>query len=202
MSNLTYSQIEPKTTINVELGLPNPTANLPFKDVMQGLVNVSAYGQYSFPFHLNVGGGVKFSLFTINEFKVPEPVAGQFSTIGPFAKVGWDKFHNERFATDVSVKVGYAYHFFDTDLNSNNGTNPMRADGMTVEPTLGLILSANERNSYRLVLGYGFYGIGFGPDRIGLESNENWDVSEYSKPTQYLLVGFGWTLYLNGRAEE
>lgn len=197
-----FSQIEPKTTMNVELGLPNPTGNVPFKECMQGLVNANAYAQYSFPFHLNLGGGIKYSLFTINEFRVPSPVFGQMHSFGAFGKVGWDKFHNERFATDIGVKIGYSEHFIDTDKNADNGINPVRVNSVNIEPTLGLILSANERNSYRLVVGYGIQGFGFGPERIGLETIEDWNPEDFIKPTQYFIIGFGWTLYLNGKVTD
>ena len=103
--------VTPKTTFNVELCLPVAMTNKPFNDFMQGLVGVSTYGQYSFPFHLNVGGGIRYSYFTINEFSVPSPVFGGVHSGSAFMKVGYDKFHNERFATDFGLKAGYSHTF-------------------------------------------------------------------------------------------
>lgn len=193
--------ITPKFTLNVELGLPVSVANEPFGDIMQGLVASSVYGQYSFPFHLNLGLGVRYSLFTIDEFSVPSPVDGNIQTGAGFLKIGWDKFHNDKLATDFGVKVGYAYNAVYTDLLKLSGENPRDFDSFLVEPTMALILAANERNSYRWTIGYSFQGYGFQPATIGLPSTEGYDPAEFKKMTQYLVVGFGWTLYFNGKKE-
>lgn len=194
-------KIEPKFTFNVELGLPASIANKPFDDIMQGLVCTSIYGQYSFPFHLHLGVGVRYSLLTINEFSVPSPVRGQMHSGATFLKIGWDKFHNDRFATDIGVKVGYAQTYFNTDLNKALGVNPRQFNAVLIEPTLGLILSADEKNSYRWSIGYCINGFGFQPNTIGLSSDEGYDVSEFPKLTQYLVVGFGYTRYFGKKQD-
>ena len=167
---------------------------------MQGLASGAMYGQYSFPFHLNVGAGVKYSLFTINEFAVPSPVYGSMQSGTAFVKVGWDKFHNDRFGTDLGVKVGYSENFMATDKNKENGINPFRISSTNVETTLGLILTANERNSYRLVIGYGVSGFGFKPEMIGLESNEGYEPESFNKLTQYFIIGFGYSFYFGQKS--
>lgn len=192
----------PKTTFQVELALPNAIINKPFREIMQGLGSLSLYGQYSFPFHFHVGGGVKYSLFLVNEFSVPSPVYGNLQSGTVFMKVGYDQFHTERFATDIGVKVGYSEHFFTTDANKLNGTNPLRINSPTVEGTVGLVLSTDERNSYRLVLGYGVHGFGFKPEHIGLLSNEGYEQKEFKRLSQYFILGFGYTLYFNGRKND
>jgi len=196
-----YAQkVEPKGTFNVELTLPGAVANKPFKSIMQGLVNCSVYYQYSLPFHLNFGGGVRYSIFTVNEFKVPSPVDGNMQMGSAFLKIGWDKFHTERFATDFGIKYGYTEGFIFTDVNKAEGNNPRRFNSTNMEATLGLILTADERNSYRLVLGYGGYGYGFDPKVLGLKSDETYNVEDYSKLTQYFFVGFGYTYYFGQKS--
>ena len=198
----TYAQkVTPKYTFNVELTLPEATANAPFNDIMQGLVSTSLYGQYSFPFHFHIGAGIKYSLFTINEFAVPSPVYGNMQTGVGFVKLGWDKFHNERFATDFGVKVGYSESFIFSDTLLNDGIDPYqyRASSPLVEGTMGLILTADEKSSYRMVLGYGVLGFGFNPQMISLNSNEGYDPSKFNKLTQYFIVGFGFTHYFNSK---
>lgn len=190
-----HSQIVPKYTFNIELGLPVATGNKPFNDIMQGLVAVSTYGQYSFPFHLNAGVGIHYSYFTINEFSVPSPVFGGVHSGSAFVKVGWDKFHNDRFATDFGVKVGYTQNYFTTDLNKENDVNPVMIQSSFTEATASFILSADSRNSYRWIVGYGIQGFGFQPKNIGLTSNEGYDPDSFNKLTQYLVVGFGYTYY-------
>ena len=67
------------------------------------------------------------------------------------------------------------------------------------EPTLGLILTADEQNSYRLNIGYCIQGYGFSPYRIGLQSNIGYETAEFNKLTQYLVVGFGYTYYFRDK---
>ena len=77
-----------------------------------------------------------------------------------FLKLGYDKFHNDRFATDYGVKFGYTEKFLSTDVNKENGVNPVRVSDHGAEATIGLILTADERNSYRLIFGYGLQNFG------------------------------------------
>lgn len=195
-------KIDPKWTMNIELGLPTSIANQPFDDIMQGLVSTSLYGQYSFPFHLNIGVGAKYTLMQINEFRVQSPVKGQMHTGAAFIKVGWDKFHNERFATDFSVKVGYAQTYFNTDLNKNLGVNPVQFNKILIEPTAAIILSADERNSYRWSLGYCINGFGFSPRNLGFQDDGGYDPNNFKMLTQYLVVGFGYTFYFGVKAQD
>ena len=194
-------KVEPKYTFNVELGLPVAVSNEPFQDIMQGLVCASVYGQYTLPFHLNFGLGVRYSLFTVNEFSLPasSPVSGQIQTGAGFVKIGWDKFHNNRFATDFGVKIGYSMNFVTTDANEALEIGPVQMDAVLIEPTLGLILTADEQNSYRLNIGYCIQGYGFSPYRIGLQSNVGYETAEFNKLTQYLVVGFGYTYYFRDK---
>lgn len=190
-------KIEPKFTLNVEIGLPNATVNEAYKDIMQGLVTVSPYGQYSFPFHLNVGAGARYSLFTVNEFSVPDELLGRIHSFGGFVKLGYDKFHTERFATDFGVKIGYGQNLIDTDLNQESGNGIVRINSSYIEPGVGFILSVDQWNSFRLYLGYSFMGYGFSPQLLGLTSDESWDPNDYDKLTQAFTIGFGYTYYIN-----
>lgn len=195
---LSFSQkIEPKFTVNIELGLPNATVNEAYKDIMQGLASGAVYGQYSFPFHLNVGAGARYSLFTVNEFSVPDELYGQIHSALGFVKIGYDKFHTERFATDFGIKIGYGQNIISTDVNKEVGTGIVRLNSTYVEPGVGFILSVDQWNSFRLHLGYNFLGYGFKPQLLGLTSDENWDPNDYDKLTQSFVIGFGYTYYIN-----
>jgi len=187
--------IEPKHTVTIELGLPNGFSNPAFKSIMQGLVNFSGYYQYDFKNHLTVGGGVRYSYYTVNEFKVPSPVYGGLHSVGGFLKVGWQKFFSDRFATDLGVKVGVSRQYFDTDRNDTLGRNPLQVDGMYTEPSFGLILTADETNSYRFFASYGFFGFSFNPSMLGLQTNGGYNSSDLSKVTGTLIIGFGYTHY-------
>jgi hypothetical protein len=198
---LNAQKIDPKFTFNVELGLPIASANFPFKTIMQGLVSTNVYGQYSFPFHLNVGLGIKYSYFTVNEFSITNPIHGGMHSGGAFVKVGYDKFYNDRFAMDYGVKIGYMENFFLTDANKALGSTVSRSSSL-IEPTIGVILTADERNSYRLNLGYVIQGFSFQPTLIGLDSNSNYEESKLGKITQYFYVGFGYTFYFGIKGGE
>ena len=191
----TAQELTPKFTYNVELCLPVAMSNQPFDDYMQGLVGVSTYGQYSFPFHLHGGLGVRYSYFTINEFSVPTPVFGGVHSGTVFGKIGWDKFHNDRFATDFGLKLGYSQTYFDSDLNKANGQNPLQVNSSFAEATMGLVLMANENTSYRWIIGYGMQGFGFSPQDIGIASNGGYDPANFDRITTFLVVGFGYTYY-------
>jgi hypothetical protein len=186
---------EPKHTFNIELGLPNSFTNKPFKSIMQGLVSLEPYYQYAFKNHLIVGGGLKYSYFAVNEFKVPKKVYGGMHCGGVFAKVGWEKFHSDHFATDVSIKMGYTQNYFVTDLNDSIAGGPIQINAAYLEPCVGLILTADEFSSYRLVIGYSFQGFAFRPDMIGLESFGEYEPKELSPVSTALIIGFGYTHY-------
>jgi len=170
---------------------------------MQGLVGVSTYAQYSFPFHLNFGLGGRYSLFTINEFKVPTSVDGSVHSAGGFFKIGYDKFVSDRFAVDFGVRIGYLFNGSVVREANEEGeiiaNHTNSNESLLVEPTLGLILSADELNSYRFTLGYNVQGYGFNPSFIGVNTNSGWDPAGYSRLTQYLLVGFGYTHYFKSK---
>ncbi|MFZ9027883.1 MAG: hypothetical protein ACO2Z9_02645 [Crocinitomicaceae bacterium] len=190
-------KIEPKFSYNLELGLPNAAVNEPYKDIMQGLVSVAMFGQYSFPFHLNVGAGARYSLFTVNEFSVPDELSGQIHSASGFIKLGYDKFHNERFATDFGVKIGYGQNIINTDLNDESGVGTVKVNSSFVEPGIAFILSVDQWNSFRLHVGYNIMGYGFRPQLLGLTSDETWNPNDYDKLTQAFVIGFGYTYYFN-----
>ena len=195
-------KINPGYTFNVELGLPSATSNESFDDIMQGLVTANVYGQYTFPFHLNVGAGLKYSYFAVNQFSVPTPVFGGIHSGGAFVKVGYDKFYSNRFAMDYGVKIGYMDNFMLTDVNKTIGAHPVHVQSVVVEPTVGFILTADERNSYRLNIGYTIYGYGFQPTMLGLESNGAYQNDNLNNATQYFFVGFGYTFYFGVKGGE
>lgn len=189
--------IEPKHTFNIELGLPNGFSNKPFKSIMQGLVNAAPYYQFSYN-EIIVGAGIRYSYFDVNEFKVP--VNGGMHSAGAFVKIGWEKFHNERFATDLSVKLGYMQNYFVTDRNDSLGQNPFQVNSTYIEPSVGFIVTSDEFSSYRFFVSYAFQGFGFRPDMIGLETFGGYDPSEFHTSTSFLIVGFGYTYYFKRKS--
>jgi len=192
-------QIDPDGSFTIELGLPNSFTNKPFKDIMQGLVSVCPYYQYAFKNGLAFGIGGHYSYFAVNEFSVPSAVYGGMHTLAAFVKTSHEKFWGERFATDIGIKFGYAHTMIKTDVLISDGVLLNILQSTYIEPCLGLILSSDAANSYRLTIGYPFYGFGFKPWSIGIEGNIGYDESGFNKVSSFLIVGFGFTHYFNGK---
>jgi hypothetical protein len=184
---------EPKHTVNLELGLPNGFSNSAFKSVMHGLVSFAPYYQFDFLNQMAIGGGFRYSYFSVDKFKLSTPVSGGMHTAGAFLKFGWEKFHSDHLATDIGVKIGYSRNYFDTDRNDSLGVNPLKISCFYTEPTLGLILRVDEQNSYRFFLSYGLSGFSFNPSMIGLQSLGGFDPGSFNKVTGAIIFGFGYT---------
>jgi len=200
---LSYGQlVTPKHTFNVELGLPNTALNKPFNRMMQGLVNTSLYYQFALPNSIAFGAGVRYSFFDVNEFNVPDSIRGGMHSMGAFIKVSHEKFHGERFGTDIGVKFGYSANLITTNLNRQKGQSPVYVGGVYIEPCIGLILSADEQTSYRLNIGYAIQGFGFDPKQLGTDQTGGYNPSEFSRATQYFIFGFGFTYYFGNKTSE
>ena len=187
--------IEPKHTFNVELGLPNGMINKPFSQYMQGLVNVAPYYQYTMKNTLAFGMGIRYAYFGVNQFRVPMKTRGGMHSFGVFTKVSREKFHTERFSTDMGVKVGYTQNYFATDRNEDLYQSPYQVNSILIEPTVELGLVADEQVSYSLVISYAFQGFAYQPHMIGLETFGGFEQKEFEKVTSYLTIGFGFTYY-------
>ena len=192
--------IDPDDSFTIELGLPNSFSNQPFKEIMQGLVCVSPYYQYAFKNGIAIGAGTHYSYFAVNEFSLPSAVYGGMHTLAGFLKFSHEKFWGERFGTDIGIKFGYAYSMIKTDALTTQGTLLNVIQSTYIEPIVGLILSSDEANSYRLTIGYPFYGFAFKPWAIGVDSALGYEASEFNRLASFLTVGFGYTHYFNGKS--
>ena len=202
--NTAFGQIEPRHTFTIELGMPVPMANSVFKGMMKSIVSVSPYYQFRLKNSIAFGAGINYTYLQIDKFKVPtsEPASGGLQSGGVFLKLSHEKFHTEQFATDLGVKVGYSQTYFNTNYNDSLYGKALKVNSISITPTLGLILSVDEFSSYRFTLGYAFQGYGFSPQRLGIKTNAGYDPSQFSKLTQYLIFGFGFTHYFSGGEES
>lgn len=191
-----YSDINPKHSFSLELGLPVMTSNKASQSMMMGLINFAPFYQFTLQNHLSFGAGVNYSYFRANEFKVPQKVIGGVHNVGAFVKIGHEQFHSMRFGTTAALKLGYAQSYFTTDLNrqKNNGES-VAIDGVYVEPNFGLVLTAGEFISYCFVVGYAFQGYKFKTSHLGIDSQGGFSAADYNRGTQFMTFGFGFTYY-------
>jgi hypothetical protein len=199
-SSMVAQSIEPDDSFTIELGLPNSFTNEPFKDIMQGLVCVSPYYQYALKSGLAFGIGGHYSYFAVNEFSLPSAVYGGMHTLVGFLKLSHEKFWGERFGTDFGMKFGYAHSMVKTDALQTQGIRLNVMQSTYIEPILGFILTSDEANSYRLTIGYPFYGFGFKPRTIGVDSELGYGSENWNRISSFLTVGFGYTHYFNGKS--
>ncbi len=197
----------PGFSLTGEVQLPVAVQDKAFKGIMQGLINGEPSLQFTLPNSLSFAIGGKYSYFTINEFRIDENIRGGMHTYGGFIKIGREKFHSDRFATDIGLKAGYVNNLFTTSFytvdpsNVNNTvvTSRHREEhpSFYLQPTLGLILTADEQNAYRLSIGYNISMFSFSPYQLGLNSTKGYQGDEISKNTASFLIGFGYTRYFN-----
>jgi len=197
--NISAQKIDPDDSFTFELCLPNSFLNKPYKTIMQGLVSASPYYQYTLKSGISFGAGVHYSYFAINEFRMPVKVFGGIHTGAAFLKLGHEKFWTERFGTDIGCKFGYLQSYAVSDLLRSQGMFYRQTEALFIEPTIGFVLSADVNCSYRLTIGYPFYGYSFSPETIGYNSDMGFDLTEFSKNCSFLNVGFAYTFYFNGK---
>jgi hypothetical protein len=197
--NISAQKIDPDDSFTFELCLPNSFVNKPYKTIMQGLVSASPYYQYTLKSGISFGAGVHYSYFAINEFRMPVKVFGGIHTGAAFLKLGHEKFWTERFGTDIGCKFGYLQSYAVSDLLRSQGMFYRQTEALFIEPTIGFVLSADVNCSYRLTIGYPFYGYSFSPETIGYNSDMGFDLTEFSKTSSFLNVGFAYTFYFNGK---
>lgn len=202
--NNSFSQeiVEPKHTINVELGLPVSMANKSYKGIMQGVVNASAYYQYRMQNSFTMGIGGNLGLFSVNTFRVNPSVKGSIVTYGGFVKVGYEKFYTETFGLDFGVKFGYNQLLFkDSLLVDDYPKKEYTINALNMTPMLGLKLLADNANSYSFTFGYTFQDYNFFPGRLGYPNN-GYSEKDMRGSTQFLTVGFAYTHYIGRKSEE
>ncbi len=182
-----------------ELGLPNGFVNAPFKNIMQGVVYVSPMYQYTLRSGLMFGAGVHYSYFNINQFRINQKISGGMHNGAAFIKLGHEKFWTPSLATDIGVKAGFAQTAFVTDTLKSMGITYNLKQSAYIEPHIGICLAADVNASFRLTIGYAFYGFGYKPWDIGINSDLGYSASELNKVSSYLIVGFGYSRYFNGK---
>ena len=198
-SSFKAQKLELDDSFVLELGLPNGFSNAPFRNIMQGLVYVSPMYQYTLKSGISLGAGLHYSYFNINQFRINQKIYGGMHNGSAFGKIGFEKFWTPSFATDFSVKIGAVQSAFFTDTLKSQGITYRSTMSTYVEPNLGLCLASDVNASFRLTIGYAFYGFGFNPSYLGLNSSLGYSAADLRKTASFLIVGFGYSRYFNGK---
>lgn len=197
--HLKAQDITPDDSFTFDLCLPNSTGNQVFQKVMIGLVHASAHYQYALKSGLYLGAGIHYSYFSINEFRFQPKVYGGIHSGAVFLKTGHEKFWSERFGTDIGLRAGWVRSFVYSDALAELNLSPQITEGLYFEPNISFILTADVNQSFRLTIGYPFYGYPFSPNLIGVEGNLGFDPVEFQRNASFLSAGFGYTYYFNGK---
>lgn len=190
---------QPSHSFKVDLGLPTALVNKPFKSIMQGLIQVVPYYQYTTKFGLSFGAGVDFSYFTINEFRLPGKVKGGMSFVGGFAKLGYEKFITKKFAIDAGVRFGYDYIISKNTYEVGILGKPHYFTAPYITPTIGFYLMVDESSGFSLNLGYTFMGMKFSANELQISEITGYDVGQFNKNTQIFIIGFGYSYYFKSK---
>lgn len=193
------SEINPKHSFTLEIGLPVVLANKFNRTYMGGLVYASPYYQFSFANHLSLGAGAFYNYIGINSVAISDPIRGSNNILGGYFKISHEMFHTTRFGTDAGVKLGYAHAIYQSSKLKEAGINLKQEGGFYIEPTIGLILTVSEKSSFRFFVSYNILGIPFDNTRIGMESDGAMSGKDFAKIQQHLTFGFGYTFYAKTR---
>jgi len=189
-----YSQIgNDKLNVTIEAALPSGRANAAYRNYLNGLVSVQPKLQYKFAKAWYGAVGLRYSYYTVSEYKVPKKTNGGENTFGGYVEAGWNKWVGERIGLEIGVKTGVSQHIFTTGLTKETGIQYVTA--MFVQPTISFILASDEAVAYRWIIGYNIDGYDFKPYHIGQTSNGGYQPADFNKPSQSFLVGFAFSYY-------
>jgi len=149
--------------------------------------------QYKFAKTLFVAAGARYSYYTVSEFKVPEKTTGGANSFGGFVEIGWNSWQTRRFGLEAGLKTGFAQTVFITGLTRATGIQ--RVNAAFFQPTISLILAADEAVAYRWIVGYNVDMYNFQPHHLGMTAQGGYTADDLRKPSQSLLVGFAFTYY-------
>ncbi|MFT7344960.1 MAG: hypothetical protein ACI9XP_001553 [Lentimonas sp.] len=186
-------------SFQVHVGLPVSIQNESFKGVMQGLVTTSMHYQYTLKSGLSFGLGGNYTYFTINNFKINEPILGGIQMPSGFFKLGYEKFYSQTFGIDIGIKGGYGLNIIKSEVGKSNDLRTInsQSQGAYMEPMASVILVGEESDAFKFHIGYVFNEFAFRPSRLGLISEQGFPEDSFGTSNQYLTVGFAYVHYFN-----
>jgi hypothetical protein len=195
--HLSYAQTEefqPAGSFKAEIGLANNMSNAAFRDLMQGLFNITAGYQYTLPSSLSLGVGVRHNYFAVNQFKNNIDLTGGIHFGGVYGKIGIERYYGQ-FGIDIGVRAGYNMMFSMTNRCKEQNEGPSIFDGGFIEPVINLGLLADERSSFYLNLTYAIHTFKFQPFHVCEETFSAYSEKGLNSITTYFVIGFGYSFY-------
>ncbi|WP_139134294.1 hypothetical protein [Crocinitomix algicola] len=199
---IVHSQSEsfnPKGSFSVDLGVPTKAKNPAFEKVMEGLLNMGLDYRHNVYKGLTVGGGLKYSFFTLNSFAFnSNQVTGSYHMPGGYAMVGYEKFTTDRVSFNGNLRVGYSSLLSVNDTSKALYDGPYIKEAFFIEPTTEIVMLTDKvsPHGFSFVLSYSFYFNEFTKDDVSMKDISSIPEEDYNGITRFLSIGFGYRYYL------
>lgn len=187
-------EFQPAGSFKAEIGLANNASNEAFRDLMQGLFNITAGYQYTLPNSLSFGAGIRHNYFTVNQFKNKIDLRGGIHFGGMYGKIGIEKYYGQ-FGIDIGIRAGYNMMASVTNKCKEANEGLKIFDGGFIEPVINLGLLADEQSSFYLNLTYSFHTFKFQPYHVCEDDFSAYSPEGLDKITSYFVIGFGYSFY-------
>jgi len=187
-------EFQPAGSFKAEIGLANNISNEAFRDLMQGLFNITAGYQYTLPSSLSLGAGIRHNYFTVNQFKNNVDLRGGIHFGGIYGKIGIEKYYGQ-FGIDIGVRGGFNMMFSTTNKCDLTAGGPSLFNGAFIEPVINLGLLADERSSFYLNLTYAIHSFKFEPFHVCEDDFSSYSERGLDNLTSYFVIGFGYSFY-------
>jgi hypothetical protein len=192
------NDFQPSLSFRAEVGLPaalEVSTNKGFRDLLTGIVNVSPFVQYTLESQYTFGGGIKYTLFNVNEFRNNFDLSGNVHMLSGFIKIGKEQFYG-KLGVDYGVKFGYGINFFDTNFCREELGRANESYDFMIEPGISLIYMVNENSAFYIgQLAYAVHSFNFTPDKVCVSNFPGIGPDQLRTRTSYLTFGFGYSYY-------
>ena len=183
----------PKGSFKAEVGLSNSVSNVAFRDLMQGISNLSVGYQYTLPNSLSMGIGLKHNYFRVNQYKSNLDLLGGSHFNSVFGKLAYEKYYGQ-FGLDIGLRAGYNAILSVTNKCQELGENYVLDNSFYLDPVVNLALMVDDKSSFYLNLTYSICNFQFSENLICQ------DLSVYSEEglnhmTTYFVIGFGYSYF-------
>ena len=189
----------PKGSFSIDLGVPTKAKNTAFGTVMEGLLNMGVDYRYNVYKGLTVGGGLKYSFFTMNSFAFnSNQITGSYHLPGGYLMLGFERFTTERVSFNGNLRVGYSSLLSVNDSCTTRHGGPHVAESLFIEPTAELVMLTDKvsPHGFSLVLSYSFYFHDFTKEDLCMDEISSIPPENYNGITRFLSIGFGYRYYL------